>query len=77
MSVTVLPNVINNVAEALAVIDDLRRRVEAGEIKAFIAVGITPDKNTEAWSSATAFTARLEMMGAIAHLQQCYHSGEF
>lgn len=51
--------------EALSVIDDLRNRVEAGDIKAFVVVGVAPDHETMQWCGSTSKTTRLEMQGAI------------
>lgn len=68
---------ISNKEDALAVIDDLRRRVEAGDIKAFACVGITPDHQTLGWSSCTSMTTRLEVLGAISDLHHQYAGGNF
>lgn len=54
--------------EALSVIDDLRNRVEAGDIKAFVVVGVAPDHETMQWCGHTSKTTRLEMQGAIMQL---------
>jgi hypothetical protein len=65
-----------DIAQAIKVIDDLRARVESGEVKAFAAVGITPEHETMMWASCTKKTTRLEMMGAISNLQHCYNHGD-
>lgn len=62
--------------EALEVIDTLREAISTGKIKAFIAVGISDAHDTLAWSAAVKKTTRLEMMGAILHLQACYTTGD-
>ena len=54
--------------EALSVVDDLRRRVEAGDIKAFVVVGVAPDHESMSWAGYTAKTTRLELQGAIMQL---------
>lgn len=63
---------VQDKTEALAVIDNLRAAVESGEIKAFACVGIEPDHCTQAWSSCTQHTTRLEMIGAMYHLLHSY-----
>lgn len=60
---------------AIAVLDDLRKRVQAGEIVAFCAVGIEADDTAATWCSTTVPVSRLRMMGAIASLQHCFHEG--
>lgn len=62
---------------ALEVLDALRARVVAGEIIAFVGIGVEPDDTTTGWAFSTAPVTRLRMMGAIASLQHAYHSGEF
>lgn len=63
-----------DMADALDVLDDLRRAVESGQIKAFACVGIEPDHCTRMWSSSTKPTTRLELIGAMAQLQYCYQA---
>lgn len=58
-------------------IEDLRQRVESGEVIAFIGVGIAPDDVTRGWSGAIDGVSRLRMMGALATLTHCYHDGTF
>ncbi len=60
--------------EAARIIDDLKAKLLSGEIKAFVAVGIEPDHQSMMWSVCTEHTSRLEIMGAIAHLQNSYHN---
>lgn len=50
--------------EALASLDSLREALLAGRIKAFFAVGLTPDHTTLGWSGKRASTTLLEMYGA-------------
>ena len=57
---------------ALSVIDDLRAKVASGEVKAFVAVGITPDHETLEWAGYAQKTTRLEMQGAIMQLFREY-----
>ena len=54
--------------EALGVIDDLRARVEAGDVKAFVVVGVAPDHETLQWVGHISKTTRLELQGAIMQL---------
>lgn len=61
---------------SLDVIDDLRKRVENGEIIAFALVGVHPDDATSGWSSCTEKVSRLRMQGAIAQLLHSYLTGE-
>jgi hypothetical protein len=63
--------------DALDVIDDLRRRVMAGEVVAFCLVGIDAQDVARVWTSSTRPVSRLRMMGAIANLEHCYHAGVF
>lgn len=74
MKVATLP--VCDKSAALDVLDNLRRAVEAGQIKAFACVGIAPDHTTLLWSSSTLPTTKLEMSGALAHLQHCYIMGD-
>jgi hypothetical protein len=62
--------------DLLSAIDALRKAAEDGLIVAFVAVGIEPDLETRMWSGRTAGASikRLHLMGAIAHLQACYHN---
>lgn len=59
----------------LEVLEDLRRKVEAGEIIAFVTVGLQPDDETLGWSGSIGGVTRLRVMGAIASLQHSYHDG--
>lgn len=52
----------------LEVIEDLRAKVESGEIKAFAAVGIASDHATYRWQSTCQHTTKLELLGAVTHL---------
>ena len=61
-------------SDALAVIDDLRNAVLAGEIKAFACVGIEPDHCTRMWASSAMSTTRLELIGAMYHMLHSYES---
>lgn len=54
--------------EALSILDDLRQKIESGEVKAFVAVGVAPDHETLEWSGFTQKTTRLEIQGAIMQL---------
>jgi hypothetical protein len=58
--------------EALAVIDDLRAKVESGQVIAFAAVGIEPGDETMSWQASVRPVTRLRMMGAIWNLLQCF-----
>lgn len=60
---------------ALQVLDDLREAIKKGEIKAFVAVGITDDHTLHGYSASTKHTTRLEMMGAMMGLQWNYVDG--
>lgn len=60
---------------ALDVLDDLRKKIESGQVIAFAAVGIEPDDSTLFWTAATLGVSRLRLLGAMAHLQHCYHDG--
>lgn len=71
--ITLAPKVVDK-SDALDVIDSLRAAIESGQIKAFACVGIEPDHNTRMWSSSTAMTSRLEMIGAMTHLLHCYEA---
>jgi hypothetical protein len=61
---------------SLDTIDDLRKRVESGEIVAFAMVGVHPDDATSGWSSCTEKVSRLRMQGAIAQLLHSYSAGD-
>jgi hypothetical protein len=61
--------------DMLAVIDDLRARIVAGDVVAFVAAGLDKADMAMGWSGATGGVSRLRMMGAIANLQHQYHAG--
>lgn len=63
----------DNLIEAL---DIMRKRVLAGELVAFTAAGIGPDDEMYVYAASSVRKTRLQMMGAIAHLQHCYHCGD-
>lgn len=54
---------------ALATLDTLREAIESGRIKAFIAVGVSHNHDTFAWSGKRAGFTILEAQGAWAALQ--------
>lgn len=62
----------------LAVIDDLRKRVESGQFIAFSAVAIDAGDACYAFAGAdqAEHVSRLRMQGAIAQLMHDYLSGE-
>lgn len=66
----------NRLKNSLDVIDDLRKRVENGEVIAFAVVGVHPDDATSAWASCTEKVSRLRMQGAISQLLHSYLDGE-
>lgn len=57
---------------ALGILDDLRAKIESGDLVAFAAVGIQPDDELRMWTATTVSVTRLRMIGAIARLQTCY-----
>lgn len=59
---------VDDKSDALEVLDDLRAKIESGEIKAFAAVGIAQDHTTYRWQSTTKPTTKLEILGAAVHL---------
>ena len=63
-------------AEALSVIDDLRGKVESGEIVAFFIAGFSADDTNYAWSSTTQPATRLRMMGSMSNALWAKHSGD-
>lgn len=54
--------------EALRCLDDLRAKIESGEVVMFAAVGVTQNDSTFAWTGLTTKKTRLQMLGAIAEL---------
>jgi len=60
----------------LEVLDIMRERVLKGDIVALTAAAIGPDDSTYAYAASSVRKTRLQMMGAIAHLQHCYHNGD-
>jgi len=71
-----LVNQAVDMSDALEVLDDLRRALEAGEIKAFACVGIEPDMGTKFWYASTKTTRRLEVIGALTNALHCYLDDE-
>ena len=63
-------------AEALAIIEDLKQAVLNGTVKAVVAVGITPDHGILKWTTSTSHTSRLEIMGAVAAFEYDFHADE-
>jgi hypothetical protein len=57
---------------ALSILDDMRAKIESGELIAFAAVGIEPDDELKMWTASTVSVSRLRMIGAIARLHTCY-----
>lgn len=54
---------------ALESLDDLRAKVESGEIVMFCAVGVEKDDSTRMWvGSAHGSKTKLQWMGALTHL---------
>lgn len=66
LSVASLP--VNDTANALDVLDDLRAKIISGQVIAFCAVGVEPDDTTSEWCATTRPVTRLRMMGAIQSL---------
>lgn len=62
--------------EALATIDDLRSKVEAGEVVGFCAVGIGPDDSTRVWQASVGRITQLRLFGAVSFLAHCTMSGD-
>lgn len=69
-----LVNPADSTADMLEVVDTLRKAIEAGEIKAFSAVGIQPDHQLLLWTARSAPTTHLEMLGACSRLLQHWHN---
>lgn len=65
-----------NVGNLLEVLDIIRQKALSGEIVAFTAAAIGPGDDTYAYAASSERKTRLQMMGAIAHLQHCYHCGD-
>jgi hypothetical protein len=61
--------------DMLSVIDDLRARIVAGDVVAFVAAGIDKTDCALGWSGSTGGVSRLRIMGAIANLQHQYNAG--
>ncbi len=59
---------------ALEILDELRAKIESGEIIAFAAVGIEPDDITFSWTASTRPVSRLRMIGAIGSLFHCFQA---
>jgi hypothetical protein len=57
----------------LAIVDDLRAKIESGEIVAFAAVGIQPDDVTLSWQGCTQGVTNLRLVGAVARLLHGVH----
>lgn len=57
----------------LSILDDLRAKVESGEIVAFAAVGIQPDDVTLSWQGCTHGVTNLRLVGAVACLLHSVH----
>lgn len=60
--------------QALEILDELRAKVESGEVIAFAAVGIEPDDVTSSWTATTRPVSRLRMIGAIGSLFHCFQA---
>lgn len=60
----------------LEVLDAMREKALSGEIVAFTVAAIGPGDEIFAYAASSARKTRLQMMGAIAHLQHCYHCGD-
>lgn len=63
-------------AGMLEVLDNLRAKVEAGELVAFAAVAISEDDETYAFTAAARHVSRLRQFGAVSHLLHCLQAGE-
>lgn len=63
-------------AEALATIDKMRAQIESGECVGFIGATVTRGDSVYAWTATTEPISCLRMMGVLAHLVACYHSGD-
>jgi hypothetical protein len=63
-------------AGALAIIDDLRAKVESGEIVCFAAVGLNDADGTFLWSGGLpGRKSRLQVLGAMENMKLHYWSG--
>lgn len=69
-------NSLPSKAEALSALDDLRAKIDSGEIIAFAAVGIEPDDCTMMWCGASKPVTRLRTMGAIQSLLYHWTAGD-
>lgn len=66
-----------NAAEAISVLDDLRKEIESGEVVAFCAVGVKRDDGTAMWVANVAKAkSNLQMMGALTNLMLHYWQGD-
>lgn len=65
-----------NVQNLLEVLDTMRQKALSGEIVAFTAAAIGPGDEILVYAASSERKTRLQMMGAIAHLQHCYHCGD-
>lgn len=77
MSLNVIPHTFANGSQGmLEQLDQLRARIEAGDVAAFAAVTINEGDETHAWIASKQHVTRLRVYGAVSHLQHCLHTGE-
>lgn len=62
---------------ALEAVESLRKKVESGEVVAFIAVGIFDDDTIEGFCGSSKPVTRLRLHGAVAALEWDILSGKF
>lgn len=60
---------------ALEVLDDLRTKIESGEVIGFVAAGFSADDTSYAWASSTTKASRLRMIGAMSNALWHYNNG--
>lgn len=75
-NVLALPTPVADKAVMLENLDDLRQRIESGEVVAFAAVGIAADHGTSMWSGSAQGpkVSRLMMIGAMQQMLYCYQA---
>lgn len=77
MSLTVVnhPRVADR-TDMLEAIDELRRQIEAGELVAFTAVGISESDDCYVFQAAERHVTVLRQIGAVSHLLHCIQTGD-
>lgn len=77
MGLTVVPHPdVHGKAAMLETLDNLRAKVESGEVVAMAAVGISQSDDVASWMSTVGHVSRLRVYGAVSHLLHCLHAGE-